>query len=344
MAGTLLGPVSWELVVDDDGYRTYSVTFRVEANVGVAAAFQDGPYNIMNTPGLPIPGISFWNFAGDSDPSAWCRPARKISRLSEVKEGEKITYWALDFTFSNKPLDGNQNHCQDEQIDNPLLEPPEVSGGFTKDKEQATFDRDGAPILNSSFEPIRGPAVEFDAHRPTIRIKQNVPLLQLELWGPMVGTLNDRTLWGLPARCIKLSTASWERKLYGTCNFYYVRTFEFESFPKKNAAGTIIGNGFDRDILDEGTKVIRGDWDRRIGSPTYSDYVPALDIDRNNPTNYIRFKDWNGENARVILDGNGAPIDTGVGTGTTGATEAGSIHVEKYGESNFLELGVPATF
>jgi hypothetical protein len=57
--------------------------------------------------------------------------------------------------------------------------------------------------------------------------------------------------------------------------------------------------------------------------------------DSTNPQHFIRYKDRNGENARVLLDGAGIPIEDG-------ATPV-YRDVEYYPESNFLLLGIPLT-
>jgi len=125
---------------------------------------------------------------------------------------------------------------------------------------------------------------------------------------------------------------------------------------------------FDRELLDEGTKVLKGHWGRGMVrlppaqggimfdeghgwvvddiSPSYTDQnlqiVPAKEADPDNPSHFIRFKDRNNENARVILNGAGLPWDPSAETSGTADDEPGRIRVEKYGESNFLLLGIPA--
>lgn len=341
------GPRTVELGRDKDGHREYKVVYLVESDDG-----SDGPYAVMNAPGLPAIGVTWNLYAGDGDPWAFCHPDMRVS-IHEEKEGEKPAVWRVEQKFSTKPL----TRCQDETIEDPLLEPQKISGGTSRFTEEGVWDKDGDLIKNSSHEPIRGPQNEWDADRDIVRIEQNVASLGLATFSGMKNTLNDAPLWGMPARHIKLSSISWERLLYGVCNFYYKRIFEFE-VRDTQANGMA---GFDRRVMDEGTKVIRGQWDQDPTSLCYGEYVVAEDLRDGpgcgddptaaalaDPSNFIRYKDWNGENSRVILDGAGRPalrmVRSGEGTGLEGeAGDPGWINIYKYEESNFLLLGIPVT-
>jgi hypothetical protein len=267
-----------------------------------------------------------WAFGNDLDAWATCKLDAEIKQFG----GKPSTWFEVTQIFSTKP---DTKRCKDQQIEDPLMQPPKVSGGTAKFSEEATHDRYGNPIFNSAFEQIRGPQVEFDKNKHTVNIEMNVPSLLLDYVSSFVDGVNDTTLWGNAARTVKLSDFQWEKKYYGTCYVYYTWKFTFE----------IDYRGWDRTLLDEGTKVIRGDWDRDPNSDRYTDWVMATGADTSNPSDFIRFKDWNGENCRVILNGDGFPIDTGIGTGTLLPTEAGTISVEKYEDKNFLLLGIPTT-
>lgn len=323
------GPVTWEGEIGSDGYRNYTVVHRVVGDD--TPGFADGPANVLQTPGLPTPG-SDWFFDGDLDIWAWHTGEKRA--IPELDDGDRNRFWRVESKFSNKPPD--RQRCMDTQIEDPLLEPPRVSGSFTKYVEEATYDRNGDPILNSAHEVIRGPAVEFDANRPQIRIEMNVPTFTtVQLAYSMIDTVNITGLWGFNPRCIKLSNAPWEKKYYGTCNVYYTITLEFDV----RAIET-----FDKDVLDEGTKVLNGRWDESSGAWVLVNIGGAAP-DPENPQHFCRFQDRNGNMSRVILDGAGLPAEVDIGTGSgTFASDAGSLHIEKYGQSDFLLLGVPLTF
>ncbi len=325
MAGVIIKPDgvaghrAWGLDRDDEGHRTYKISHQVQALT------TDGPQVVMNTPGLPVIG-SIWSFDNDLDSWAFCWPNMKVTpRLPK----EKGRIWDVEQLFSTKPL----KRCQDTNIEDPLLEPDRISGSFIKFTEEAVRDKDNNFIMSSSNEQLRGPGVEFDKNRPTVRIEQNVAILGLDVFSPMIDTLNNAPLWGLSARKIKLSNVSWERILFGVCNFYYVRLLEFD----------INFNTFDRNLLDEGTKVLQGQWDENDNWKLKK--AGGAEPDPTNPSHFTRYKDKHGENARSILDGAGRPVNTKVinalddGFVNTGGPT--TIFVQKYTESNFLTLGIP---
>ena len=297
------GPKTWEGERDEEGYRTFYVERRIKG------AKTDGPSNVMNTSGLALPGAP-WSYDGDADSNVWCTGEMKVT--PEVRDGSPNEYWTTRQKYTNKPL----KRCQTSSIENPLDEPDKVSGSFTKYTKEAVYDRFGDPIVNSAFEQMRGPQVERDANRPNVTIEKNLATLPLSTFSQMIDTVNDSTLWGLPARCVKLTNVSWSRKVYGTCSYYYTVSYEFD----------IDYDTFDRDLLDEGTKVLEENGDE------------------NDPRDFEVKTDTKGNPVRVILDGHGQPWTGFLGTSGTGSNSPGSIHVEFYGESNFLLLDIPTSF
>lgn len=321
---------------EQPGYRTYDVVFLCKGDL------TDGPANVMQCPDLPQVGDTWSFITGDNDTYAWCTPYMKVT-IHEEKEGEPVIYWRVALKFTNKPM----KRCNETQIEDPLMEPQKISGSFVKYTQEVTRDRFNRPIKSSSHEPLRGPGVEFDFNRPNVKIEQNVGSLQLDLFSGMIDHVNDSTLWGVPKRCLKLSQASWERKLYGICTYYYTRSFEFD----------VDTNTFDRWLLDEGTKVLYGEWAKntadmgnscRITTPDPGSLWKLLCIDSNppnkdNPQHFIRYKDRNGEVGRVVLNGKGEPAAIDPGTGTSGSSQPGYIFVSYYPEANFLSLGIPTS-
>ena len=253
------GQRDWSMTRDEKGHREYKIKFLVKGDT------DDGPNAALNTPGLPTIGSS-WSFDNDRDPWAFCRPEISITPLVT---NEPNRHFEVEFTFSTRPID----FCQDDFIDNPLLRPYKISGSFNKYTEEVAYDRNNRPIQTSGFELLRGPQVEFDKNRPSVKIEQNLADPQLALLARMMDTLNDRPLWGLPARTIKLSGAPWERKFWGACNIYYTRTLEFDI-----RDGSDLNNTFDRTVLDEGSMILNGHWSRESGHWILDNIPPNLRV------------------------------------------------------------------
>lgn len=289
MAATVInGQHAWSMDTDAEGYRNYKIKFLVRCDT------TDGPATVAQALGLPQPGDP-WIIDNDTDLWVWCRPNLQVTPY-QAKEGEPHNWWMVERTFSNKPLDKDKQKCADVKIEDPLLEPMKISGGFTKYTEEATKDLFGKPIRNSAHEQIRGPQNEWDASRMFVRIDQNVLFLELPLLNSMRDTVNKYPLWGLPTRCIKLSSISWERLYHGQCHVYYKRSFEFE----------IRNESFDRDILDEGTKVLEGFWDKITGEWVLKN-INGLPPDKNNPSHFMKAIDRKGNPFKAILNGAGEP-------------------------------------
>lgn len=334
------GPKVVEAERDDEGHRTFMVTHQVRQTPNDTW----GPASAMNASGLPAIG-SYWNFTKpgsgtDVDIWAFCTPYMKVKAHSDIEEGRPVFWWDVEQKFTTRPM----SRCNTTAIENPLLEPDRVGGSWVKYQVEAKRDRFGNLIKTPSHEIVKGPPVEFDANRHTVRIEQNTANLELALINSMGNHVNDEPLWGLPARCIKLSEFSWERKLYGVCNYYFTRSFGFDCD----------SNTFDRDEPAEGTKVLHGDWGDSEGTAgTDAEGWLLIDINGsppnpNNPTHFRRYKDRFGENCRYLMTSGGVPaseiIFNGTGGAGTGSGDAALIHIEYYPEANFLLLGIPTSF
>jgi hypothetical protein len=282
---------TWSLKRDKEGQRTYTITHLVHASAG------EGPAAAIQCPGLPLPG-SYWSVGGDVDLWAFCTPEADV-QPHEEKPGELPRFYSVTQTFSTRPPAGGKR-CQDVQIEDPLLEPADVSGSDSEYTEEATHDKDGRPILSSSWEQLRGQQNEWQMARGGIRIRQNVAgaTQGYQLPNLLKNHVNDRPMWGFGPRCVRLSRAPWQRRFYGQCEVYYERTLEFD----------IRAEGWDRELLDEGTKAINGHFDPSSGLYVL-DNVGGEAPNPFDPKHFVRFKDRNGENARVILDGLGKPAD-----------------------------------
>lgn len=278
----LTGLTTWNMEEDSEGHRDYNIEFKVRGDP------TDGPFNVRNTAGLPLPG-SPWQFYGDTDLAATCKRRCRINPIQQ--QDEATVLWRTAFVFSTRP----DKRCQDENFDNPLTEPQRISGSWTRAVKEITETRFGIPLLYSSHERIRGPLAEFDTGYPIVRVEQNVLNLELNILSIFHQTVNSVPMWGLPIRCVKLAGVSWSQEFYGQCFPFYRRVLEFEINP----------DGFDRDIADIGRKVLYGRWER---PGVWRLLCINGDIpDPNNPAHFIDYKAPDGTPGEVVLNGKGLP-------------------------------------
>lgn len=294
MTAYLVGPVNQSASRDQKGHRTYNITWHVRTTTAL-----DGPQAIMGSWPLPAVGTPY-SLDNDYDPWAFCTPELTIAPHKDVSEGDPFQDWLVTQTWTTEPM----NRCNTATIENPLLEPFELSGDFQHEQKEASVDRFGAPLLHPNFQPITGPLVETKTSYPTISIAFNSATLPLSTYVLLINKVNDAPLWGLPARCIRFSDAKWERILYGTCFYYFRTTYTFEC----NL------DTFDPPCPASGTTALR-----QGGDP-------------NNPADFVPVQ-ANGENVEALLNDKGEAIT---------ALEDQFIPVKQIAkQGNLLLLGVP---
>lgn len=320
------GPKSWKLSVDVEGFRTYKIVNRVEVDPAI-----HGPYAALYlTPGLPQPGTP-WDEGLVLD--GWAFFTRE-AEVTPVGRTEDNKFYDVEQTATTRPT----RDCATQGRDDPLLFPDRVEVRTITYQKEATLDRFDNPIVNSAFEQFRGPQVEFDFHRLQVVVEQNVAHQDLDLLQELMHHLNDEPMWGFGERMIKLSAVDPIKTAYHVdCEKYFIRRLTFDI------------DFFDRCLLDEGTKALRGQWDKVRTSPTYGQYV--IDDDEDGPygkvshllqRNFKRYQDWDGNLTRVILNGKGVPWDSAGATTGTADDTPGRICVEYYPNGNFALLDLPA--
>jgi hypothetical protein len=309
---------------DKDRHRTYKVAHIVSAEPG-----QEGGFAALQATGLPAIGSEF-NFAGDYDPYAYCTAEASVSPYEE-REGAEDDLFLVEQTFTTRPT----NKCSEQNFEDPLLEPMKLSGDFKNRREESSFDRFNRPIVTSSWELIRGKDNEWDVASATVEVEQNVALLELDLCTYMLNRVNMFPLWGLPARCVKLSSFGWSQKFYGQCYYYYTRRFSFD----------IDFRTHDRYVLDEGTKALRGKWIRAASATEAPVYRVLNNANRWKPADFIRYADPNGNPGRVVLNGYGLPSGVCVSYGVSNPGDEASIPVKYYvatpTRATIVNLGIP---
>ena len=296
MTWRLIGPVSQSSYRDEDGHRTYNITWKLETDNDL-----DGPAMLYTYWPLPAVG-SPYSLDNDYDPWAFCTPEATIAPAPSIGEGDPVTVIHVTQTWTTKPM----NRCNTATIDNPLLEPYQLSGDFVHEQREASIDRFGEPLLHPNFQPITGPLVETKYSYPSINITFNSPVLPLSTYVLLINKVNDAPLWNLPVRTIRFIDAKWERLLYGVCFYYYRTTYTFEFDIE----------GFDPKIPAAGSTYLR-----EGGNPNLpADFIPAQ---------------ANGENVDVMLKADGSLATT---------TEEQFVQTRQVAkQGNLLLLGVPTT-
>jgi hypothetical protein len=268
------GQRTWSVSRDSEGYRTYKIVHRVVCDEG------DGPNTALTAVGLPVPG-QIWDFDNDYDPNAWCTPE---SSATPVVTNEPNMYFDVEHNFTSKPL--GRDATKDRA--DPLSEPPKISISFSKTTEEASHDRFGRMITNSAWEQMRGKHVEFDTGHIIVKIEQNLATVDLPSHAAAYQTVNMVTLWGMPPRTVKLSNSSIEESYYTpttttttTTPFGATTTSQFTTtttaqptiasqvkYYHRNLEFEVNAKGWDRDLLDEGTKVLWGRWKSVVTTST----------------------------------------------------------------------------
>lgn len=198
-----------ELSVDDEGHREHTLHWRVETGIG------DGPLAALYATGMPVPGSAL---AAD----LWAFYKRRgTARL--ISEANSKRRWECTTVFSTKPIERGQS----SSVENPLSEPPKISGGFNRTMKEVRIDKDGKAILNACKEQVTG--IQGPEDHQTLKISMNVATINLTYMGDYVGAVNDSTFWGCAARTILCMPFTWEKVYYdGNSHYYFHCQFEFE--------------------------------------------------------------------------------------------------------------------
>ncbi len=237
------GPRAWSMSRSRKGYRTYKIIYRVQVDRGV-----QGPASALDCPGLPEPG-SIWQEPDLIDPYAYFTQEVDVTQVSGTATGDMFD---LTFTATTEPVE----ECPETIKDDPLLVPDRIHVESVDAKEEMVYDSNDDPVINSAWEQYRGSQVERDTNKIRVIVEQNAANLELDLIDSLMHHTNDASLWGFNEGCVKLSKFEEDPKYTVACSKYYLRRFTFD----------IDRNGWLRNLLDEGTKVLHGRWDQAKGT------------------------------------------------------------------------------
>ena len=196
-----------------DWHREYTSIYQV-----ITDDLGDGPITATNASGIPTYGTSYL-WVNDSDPWAFA-----ISATADVvNEKDTSRVWRVTINHSTQP----RLRCADTQRENPLDEPPILSGSFVQFTKPAEQDKDGKPIVNTADAPFV-PAVEINDSRDSLIVEVNTANINLRQRAEARDKVNSGTIWGLGPREVLLKQWSWRVMSYGVCNQFINHRYEFE--------------------------------------------------------------------------------------------------------------------
>jgi len=305
----VVGPIAQRFHRDTEGHRWYDVDWHIRTE----NSDQSLAYVLANWPlfavGSQFNLTALWPEIEGVDLWAFCTPEMNIAPHRDVKELGPCIDWVVTQTWSTK----QSWRCQLNPIENPLLEPVDISGDFVHEQREARVDRLGKPLQHPNFQPITGPAAETKYAYPTITFAFNSNILPLSTYVELINRVNDAPLWGLPARCVRFSDAKWQRLVYGNCFYYFRTTYTFE-FDIRT---------FDKEVPAEGTTEL------------------APDGDPSNPEDFVPAKSSTGEIISKPLDFLGRPL--------VKALDGSFIYPQYiqrpqvHDQGNLLLLGIPSS-
>jgi len=311
----LVGPLSQRFRRDEEGHRYYEIDWHVQTfyqHDNLAYILANWPLFLV---GSPLNLVLAWPETRGVDLWAFCTPELNIAPHPDAGDNGPVFNWVVTQYWSTK----QSWRCNLFPVENPLLEPYDLVGDFVHEQRTASVDRFGKAIRFPNFQPITGPATEYQYSHPTITISFNQPTLPLATITQLINKVNDAELWGIAKRKIKFTDAKFERRVYGNCFYYWnvSYTFEFDD------------NTFDIEVPFVGTKEYKGSGS--IYDP--NSFIP------------IKSETDENENEAVPLDYIGRKLVQ------SGTDENGNPiylygqHIQKVEllkEGNFLLLGIPA--
>lgn len=233
--------------VVEEVHREYTVTYRV-----ITSTRADGPYVVLSSGNLPQRG-QFYAYGNDLDVFATCKQIGP-ARLERGEDSGKV--WLVDALFSTK---GSNRDPADNPGD-PISWAWKVRGSFGSGQRYYTQDANGRAIVNSSDEPFED-VPPVDEPRMMLSLEKNTATLNIDQWSETRGKVNSSSIWGLPARRVKLVQWSWDVQWTGQGAAYVANKFEVE----------INDEGYYYQPLDQGFRVKMG-----LNADGTFDYAPIF--------------------------------------------------------------------
>ena len=197
------------------GYRQYRETYLVTSNI-----LGEDPNNVLNATGIPARYAPY-----TSDPGSYAqRPSAVIARGNVAS----ANLWRVTVNYSQYP-----DRMVDQEQPDPVSTPIEWAiGGMTV---REPFDREvvsNYAVVNTANDPIADPPPDRDESRPDISFVKIFPPEAwtdgtTDTWEDYADSLNNATVWGRPARTLKMLPVTANSVYYDKAEPYMSATFRF---------------------------------------------------------------------------------------------------------------------
>ena len=191
-----------------DGAREYTKTFIVKTN-----STGDGPLTIMRDPRLPQRWRTIYATGNEIDLGAICTDVNP-KQIDDDGQGNSI--WEVPCQFAKATKESQ------EEEENPLLRPAEVSWDGATYQDRLEYDLDGHAILNAAGDPYEEGLV-VDRTRQILSITRNELRYDYELAQSYADVLNSDTFYGRAAGSAKMTMPKSSRKVEGKWIYWQTR-------------------------------------------------------------------------------------------------------------------------
>lgn len=210
--------------------REYRVIYKVRTDDRL-----DGPNKANDAFGIPNLGDSY--VAGNDVDSV----AVVIDK--QATQGESPWHWDVEVTYSTD-LPDNDAAAVTENVDNPLLEPPEIRWssaprmilvpGKYNDPLGPPTDKGWEAGIFAPNGELFEPQPEAEIFEPVLNIRRNIATFDNEEWMDLGNSVNSTDWNGAKARQLRLIPPEAERKFHKGIGFYwivnYLILFRFETW------------------------------------------------------------------------------------------------------------------
>lgn len=218
-------PLKSVLSFDSELHRQYTSTYQI------ISTYDASPLEVVMTGGLPDYGSSYYWY-GVSDYWAFLRSCESGEPSDEIEHyvggtRYRALVWNPTVVHNSRPTDGSTNPSGGYPgRQNPLNDPPVISGSFVSKRIGVATDKDGEPIIRTNGQ-VYSPLPEINAADDSLRISFNTATIDLSIRSAAQGKVNSASIWGLGARQVRLDQWSYRVMRSGSFFSYIKNDLEF---------------------------------------------------------------------------------------------------------------------